>query len=111
MRFECNSYVVAHHLVGKTILLRVKNHDMRIFDDDLLVVRYQIPEGKGHLVQDKKFYEALRADKEMNARKYSHGKHSKGRAKSTISPLKPRYDMDVEIRSTHIYDAAAGVGT
>jgi len=111
VRFECNSYVVAHHLVGKTVLLRVKNHDMRIFDDDLLVVRYQIPEGKGHLVQDKKFYEALRADKEMNARKYSHGKRGKGRAKSTISPLKPRYDMDVEIRSTHIYDAAAGVGT
>ena len=111
VRFECNSYVVAHTLVRKTVLLRVKNKDMKIFDDDLLVVRYQIPEGKGHLVQDKKFYEALRKDKEMNARKYSNVKRSKGRAKSTISPLKPRYDMDVEIRSLHIYDAAAGVGT
>ena len=84
---------------------------MRIFDDDLLVIRYQIPEGKGHLVQDKKFYEALRKDKEMNVRKYGNSKRSKGRAKSTISPLKPRYDMDVQVRSTHIYDTAAGVGT
>lgn len=111
VRFECNSYVVAHTLVGKKILLRVKNKDMRIFDDDLLVIRYQIPEGKGHLVQDKKFYDALRKDKEMNARKYSHVKPNKGRAKSTTSPLKPLYEMDVEIRSAHIYDAAAGVGT
>ena len=64
-----------------------------------------------HLVQDKKFYEALRKDKEMNKRKYAHVKRSKGRAKSTISPSKPLYDMDVEVRSPHIYDAAAGVGT
>jgi len=111
VRFECNRYVVAHTLVGKDLLLRVKGKDMRIFDDDLLVVRYKIPEGKGHLVQDKRFYEALRADKEMNARKYGHGKRSKGRAKSTISPLKPRYEMDVEVRSTSIYDQVAGVGT
>jgi transposase len=111
VRFDCNSYVVPHTLVGKKLLLRVKDKDMRIFNDDLLVVRYQIPEGKGHLVQDKKFYEALRKDKEMNKRKYAHVKRSKGRAKSTISPSKPLYDMDVEVRSTHIYDAAAGVGT
>lgn len=111
IRFDANSYVVAHTLVGKKLLLRVKNKDMRIFDDDSLIVKYQIPEGKGHLVQDKKFDKALRADKEMNARKYSHGKRSKGRAKSTISPLKPLYDMDVEVRSTHIYDTAAWVGT
>jgi transposase len=111
VRFECNWYVVAHRLVGKNILLRVKDKDMRIFDDDSLVVRYKIPEGKGHLVQDKRFYEALRADKEMNARKYGRGKRSKGRAKATISPRKPRYGMDVEVRSTRIYDRAAGVGT
>ena len=111
VRFDCNSYVVAHTLVGKKLLLRVKEKDMRIFDDNCLIVTYKIPEGKGHLVQDKKFYEALRKDKEMNKRKYAHVKPSKGRAKSTISPSKPLYDMDVEVRSPHIYDAAAGVGT
>jgi hypothetical protein len=55
-------------------------------------------------VQDKRFYEALRQDREMNRRKYGHGSKSKARAKCTISPAKPFYDMDVEVRSPHIYD-------
>lgn len=111
VRFECNSYVVDHHLVGKGVLLRVKNQQMRIFDNDRLIVSYTIPEGKGHLVQDPRFYEALRRDKELNARKYGNGRRRKGRAKLTISPLKPRYDMDVEVRSPHVYDTVAGVGS
>ena len=108
VRFESNSYVVPHTLVGKEIILRVKDAAMRIFSDDSLVVTYEIPEGKGHLVQDKRFYEALKKDHEMNRRKYNHAKRSKGRAKHTISPLKPPYDMDVEVRPVAIYDQAAG---
>jgi len=108
VRFESNSYVVPHTVVGKKILLRVKDRAMRIFSDDSLVVTYEIPEGKGHLVQDKRFYEALKKDHEMNRRKYRFARRSKGRAKSTISPLKPPYDMDVEIRPMAIYDQAAG---
>jgi len=107
IRFEGNSYVVPHTLVGKNLILRVKNSSMRVFDDNCLIVIYEIPEGKGHLVQDKRFYEALRKDREMNKRKYNYGRRSKGRAKCTISPLKPPYDMDVEIRPTCIYDAIA----
>ncbi len=52
--------MVPHRLVGKKILLRVKDKAMRIFSDDSLVVTYEIPEGKGNLVQDKRFYEALK---------------------------------------------------
>jgi len=107
VRFESNSYVVPHTLVGKSIVLRVKDSSMRVFNDDCLIVTYEIPEGKGHLVQDKRFYEALRKDREMNKRKYSCGRRSKGRAKCTISPLKPPYDMDVEIRPAYIYDRVA----
>jgi hypothetical protein len=82
---------------------------MRVFDDDCLIVTYEIPEGKGHLVQDKRFYEALKEDREMNKRKYNYGRlSSKGRAKCTISPLKPPYDMDVAIRPASIYDTIAG---
>ena len=106
--FESNSYVVPHTLVGKTIILRVKDGMMRIFSDDSLVVTYEIPEGKGHLVQDKRFYEALRKDHEMNWRKYNHSRRLKGRAKHSISPVKPPYDMEVEIRPLAIYDHAAG---
>jgi len=44
----------------------------------------------------------------MNRRKYGQGRRGKGRAKGTISPLKPLYDMDVEIRPSYIYDQVAG---
>jgi len=108
VRFESNSYVVPHTLVGKQILLRVKDKAMRIFSNDALVFTYEIPEGKGHLVQDKRFYEALRKDHEMNRRKYCFARRRKGRAKHTISPLTPPYDMDVEVRPIAIYDLAAG---
>jgi transposase len=108
VRFESNSYVVPHPLVGKKIILRVKDGVMRIFADDALIVTYEIPEGKGHLVQDRRFYEALKKDNAMNRRKYRHARRLKGRAKQTISPLKPPYDIDVEIRPLAIYDHAAG---
>ena len=104
VRFEGNSYVVAHDLVGKQIILRVKESTMRIFYNDCLVVTYDIPEGKGHLVQDKRFYKALKKDREMNRRKYKSGRRIKGRAKYTISPSKPQYAMDVEVRPLFIYD-------
>ena len=104
VRFEGNSYVVAHDLVGRQIILRVKDSTMRIFDNDRLVVTYDIPEGKGHLIQDKRFYEALRNDREMNKRKYKSGRRIKGRARYTISPNKPLYDMDVQVRPVFIYD-------
>ena len=108
VRFEHNSYVVPHTLVGKKIILRVKDATMRIFSDDSLIVTYEIAEGKGHLVQDKRFYEALKEDHAMNKIKYRHARRPKGRAKHTISPLTPLYDMDVEIRPIAIYDHAAG---
>ena len=106
--FDGNSYVVPHTLVDKTIVLRVKDKSMRVFADNRLVVTYTIPDGRGHLVQDKRFYEALRKDMAMNARKYHHDRPAKGRAKLTKSPDKPLYDMDVQIRPLSIYDHAVG---
>jgi transposase len=108
VRFEGNSYVVPHTLVGKAIVLRVKDKIIRVFADSRLIVVYEIPSGRGHLVQDRRFYDALRRDREMNTRKYHHGRPVKGRAKLTISPVRPRYDMDVQIRPVSIYDQAAG---
>lgn len=108
VRFEGNSYVVPHTLVGKAVILRVKDGKMRVIFDDRLIVTYAMPEGRGHLVQDKRFYDALRNDREMNARKYRQGKRGKGRARLSISPLSPRYAMDVEVRPVCVYDHAAG---
>ena len=82
---------------------------MRIFRDDELIVTYKVAQGKGALVQEKRFYEALKRDRIMNARKYgNNGRRKKGRAKNTISPLKPLYEMDVEVRPVAIYDLAIG---
>jgi transposase len=108
VRFEGNSFVVPHTLVGKAVVLRVKDKSMRVFTDNRLVVTYTIPDGRGHLVQEKRFYEALRKDMAMNARKYHHARPAKGRAKLTKSPERPLYDMDVQIRPLSIYDHAVG---
>ena len=104
VRFEGNSFVVPHPLVGRTVVLRVKEQTMRIFDDDRLVVIYEIPPAKGNLVQDKRFYADLQKDREMNRRKYGRPKPGKGRAKRTISPSKSLYDMPVDIRPIDVYD-------
>lgn len=98
-----NRYVVEHTLVGRKVLVRVRECDrqLRIFDDNRLVVTYEIPEGKGHLVQDPKFYAALKADRQMQARKFGNGaggklRKPKGRAfKHTISPRTPAHPIDI----------------
>lgn len=108
VRFECNSYVLPHTLVGKQVVLRVKANHMRIFYGDQLIVAYEIPVGKGHLVQDPIFYNQLKRDRQLNQRKYGHVPQKKGRAKKTISPRRPAYDMDVAVRSIHVYDTIAG---
>lgn len=107
VRFERNSYVLPHTLVGKQVLLRVKDQDMRIFADDRQAAQYAIPGDKGNLVQNPLFYEALKHDREMSRRKYGHARKGKGRAKHTISPLKGKYDLDVQVRPASVYDQAA----
>jgi transposase len=99
-----NLYVVEHTLVGRKVLVRVRECDrqLRVFEDDRLVVTYAIPEGKGHLVQDPRFYAALKADRELQARKFARGgagtfDKRKGRAwKKTISPARPAHPIDIK---------------
>lgn len=112
-----NRFVVEHTLVGREVLVRVKREQLRIYDDDRLVVTYQMPETKGHLVQEPRFYEALKKDREQQARKYERtGKH-KGRAIApTISPTKPKepievkpeWAIDVQERPVDIYSQLGG---
>jgi len=105
VRFEGNSFVVPHQLVGHKLVLRVKDQVLRIFDNDVLIIAYAIPQGRGHLVQDKRFYEALRQDQALNQRKYQHIRPGKGRARRTISPLAPRYQLEVQVRPLQAYNA------
>ena len=107
VHFEGNRYVVPHRYVGKKIVLRVKDNIVRIFADNNLLVSYVVPEGKGHLVQDPRFYKALRQDREMNKHKYTDNRQRKGRAKQTVSPTRMLYEMDVEVRAVSAYTAVA----
>jgi len=103
---HANRYVVPHTLVGSRVVVRVRHSQLRVFAEDRLIVTYTMPEGKGHLVQDPRFYEALQADKAMQARKFhSAGKH-KGRA--TLSPSQPSHPIDVERRSLSEYNQFGG---
>jgi transposase len=107
IRVEGNRYVVAHTLVGKKVLARKKDDLLRIFADDVLVVTYTIPEGRGHLVADKRFYQALLEDHEMQERKFARGRGHKGRA-VTISPTKPKYPLEVHTRPLSEYQQLGG---
>lgn len=103
VHFEGNRYVLPHRLVGKQVILRLKDDQIRIFENDHLVIVYDLPDTKGNLVQDKRFYAALKKDRDMNRRKYNHIR-KKARAKFTVSPTASKYDMDVEIRSILEYE-------
>lgn len=101
---EANRYVVEHTLVGQKVTVRLKDTCLRVFADDRLVVTYEVPQGKGHVVEDPRFYAALRADKKMQERKYGAGRGQKGKGKvkgrakvkPTISPIRSKYPVDVE---------------
>ena len=102
-------FVVPHRLVGKQLTSWVKDSHMRIFDNNQLIVSYTVPEAKGSLVQDKLFYAALKRDKDITQRKYRTGRRPKARAKHTISPIKPHYHMDVQVRPLGMYDDFAAM--
>ena len=105
VRFDTNRYMVPHTLVGNQLVLRVKDQRMRIFQDNDLIVSYTMPDAKGQFIAKDAFIEDLKNDRQMNLLKYgcSGSKRSKGKAR-TISPAKPAWAVDVEVRSLNVYD-------
>ena len=101
-------YEVPHTLVGKRIIVRLKDGHLRIFDGNTLLATHTQSPRKGRLVQLPGLREAIRADRRMNARKYDH--RSKGKAKATISPSVGRYCISVERRSLDVYRRLGGGG-
>ncbi|MBM3300078.1 MAG: hypothetical protein FJY85_08995 [Deltaproteobacteria bacterium] len=78
--FNANRYVVPHRVVGKRVMLKVKNRLVRIYHDQDLLFTYEEPITKRNVVSDPRFYEELRRDKEQLRRKYgrSKGKATRG---------------------------------
>jgi len=77
LSFNGNRYVVPHRAVGQRVMLKAKNGQLRIYQDQDLLATYAEPATKKNLVADPRFYEALRHDKEQIRRKYGR---SKGKA-------------------------------
>ena len=67
--YDANRYILPHQVVGKQIMLKIKNNTIRFYDDDRLLVTYQMPEGKHQLIGNPRFYEALQRDREQQKRK------------------------------------------
>ena len=86
--YNCNHYVVPYHVVGKKILLKIKNGTIRFYNDDQLLATYHEPEGQYHLIANPLFYEQLKQDKQQQRRKYgrSKGKATRGLINGSLFP-------------------------
>lgn len=80
--YNANRYIVPHHVVGKRILLKVKDGMIRFFHDDELLATYREPDGKHQLIGDRLFYEQLQ--REQARRRGKYGRH-KGAATRGLS--------------------------
>ncbi len=86
LSFNGNRYVVPYRAVGQRVMLKAKNGQLRIYQDQDLLATYAEPATKKNLVADPRFYEALRRDKEQIRRKYgrSKGKATRGLANGSL---------------------------
>jgi transposase len=86
--YEASRYVLPHDVVGKRVLLKVKNGTIHFFDDDRLLVSYTQAESKHQLVGNPMFYEALKADQDLQQRKYGRvkGKATRGLSIGSLFP-------------------------
>ena len=106
---ERSRYEVPHTLVGKKIVVRLKDGVLRIYDGDRLMATHAQSPVKGKLVQLAGLRAAILADREMNARKYA--RPPKGKGKATISPRFGKYAVDVQRRPMSVYrEIGGGVG-
>jgi len=87
--YNTNRYIVPHTVVGKTIMLKVKDGVILFYDDDRLLVTYEEPDGKHQLVGDRGLYEQLKKDREHQQRKYDRqgkGKATRGLSTPSLYP-------------------------
>jgi hypothetical protein len=86
--YDTNRYILPHHVVGKRIMLKIKNGTIRFFHDDQLLATYKMPEGKHQLVGNPLFYEQLKRDREQQKAKYGRNKGAatRGLINSSLFP-------------------------
>jgi transposase len=106
LSWEGNRYQVPHHVVGKRVMLKIKDRRIRIYYDQDLLVTYQQPETKGKSLGYPWLDAALRYDKEQLKRKTHTGKKGKATRGLTTGSLYPQ----VAQRPLSEYEAYAAGG-
>lgn len=103
--YNGNRYIVPHQAVGKKVLLKIKDHCIRIYDDDILLASYKEARGRHGLVGNRLFYEQLKRDREQARRKYGRekGKATRGLSTGSLFP-------QVQYRPLSEYDRYAQGG-
>ncbi len=86
--YNGNRYLVPYQMVGKKVMLKIKYHQICIYDDNVLLASYQEAQGKNKFVGNRLFYDQLKRDQEQARRKYtkSKGKATRGLTSSSLFP-------------------------
>jgi transposase len=86
--FEGSRYILPHQVVGKKVLLKIKDGTIRFFDDDRLLCTYPQAQGPHQLVSNPLFYEELKRDQQQQRRKYGRcqGKATRGLSIGSLFP-------------------------
>ncbi|WP_073379637.1 IS21 family transposase [Desulfofustis glycolicus] len=88
LSYNANRYLVPHHVVGKTVMLKIKQGRISIYDDQTLLVTYQEANGTNQTVGNRLFYDQLRQDRDQLQRKYrtSKGAATRGLDNGSLFP-------------------------
>jgi transposase len=107
LSYDGNRYQVPHHVVGKRVMLKIKDRRIRIYHDQDLLITYQQPEAKGKSFGYPWLDAALRYDKEQLKRKYFN---NKGKGKATRGLINGSLYPEVAHRSLVEYEKYASGG-
>jgi transposase len=88
LSYNGNRYLIPYQMVGKKVMLKIKHHQISIYDDNVLLASYQEARGKNELVGNRLFYEQLKRDQGQVKRKYgkSKGKATRGLTTGSLFP-------------------------
>jgi transposase len=86
--YNGNRYVVPYHVVGRKVMIKIKNNIIRIYHDQEFLVSYRESEEKNTLISNPSFYEKLKRDKEQLSKKYfgNKGKATRGLTTRSLFP-------------------------
>lgn len=97
--YDTNRYILPHQVVGKRVIIKVKNGTIRFYYDDQLLATYPVSEGRHQVVGNRLFYELLKKDRKQQKGKYGRkkGTATRGLTNASLFPqvmYRPLTDYD-----------------